>query len=239
MAVRVIVAFVFYFLISACTYAQSDTTMVLISGTVVGNDATLPVVNVMVVDKKTGQGIFGKADNTFSISIQKRDTLLITAAGYSVKKICFNDSIWKDKYVVTIKLEKPFVNLKPVTIISQREIENIQKDIEKLGYKKEDYMLTGIDAFESPITFLYQQFSRRERAKREIAERINEDKKRALLKELFRKYVDGQIMDLTEEEFDDFTAFINVSDDFLKTSGQYDFIIFVKRKFEIYRALKK
>ena len=231
--------FVFCFFCSAFAKAQTDSSIIIVNGTVKGNDATLPVTNVMVVDKKSGHGIFGKADNTFSISIHKEDTLLITSAGYSVKKISFKDSIKRENYFFTITLEKPFVELKPVTIISQREIENIQKDIEKLGYKKEDYMVTGIDAFQSPITFLYQTFSRRERAKRDIAEKRNEDKKRLLLKELFRKYVDGQIMDLTEEEFDNFIDFVNVSDEFLKNSGQYDFILYVKRKFEMYRSMKK
>ncbi len=223
----------------AIAFAQPAEPFIRVTGIVSGNDPFLPVVNVMAVNKNSGNGVFGNSSNLFSVTLSKTDTLLVTAAGYSVKKICFADSVFKSNYTISIELEKPFIALKPVTIISQRDIENIQKDIEKLGYKKEDYQLTGIDAFQSPITFLYQQFSRREKAKREIAQRINEDKKRALLKELFRKYVDGQIMDLTEPEFDDFIDFINVSDEFLKSSGQYDFIIFVKRKFEIYRAVKK
>lgn len=126
-----------------------------------------------------------------------------------------------------------------MTIISHREIEQIQQDIEKLGYKKEDYMLTGVDAFQSPLTFLYQAFSKRERVKREIAEKRNDDAKRKLLKELFQKYIDNQIMDLNEEEFDSFIDFINVNDEFLKNSSQYDFIMYVKRKFEMYRSMKK
>ncbi len=100
-------------------------------------------------------------------------------------------------------------------------------------------MVTGIDAFASPITFLYQSFSKRERAKRDIAQKKNEDNKRKLLKELFRKYVDFDIMNLSEDQFDNFIDFINVDDNFLKNSTQYDFILFVKRKFEMYKALKK
>ena len=129
--------------------------------------------------------------------------------------------------------------MKPVIIIPPRELEVIQKDIEKLGYKKEDYMVSGIDAFESPITFLYQSFSKRERAKRNIAQLRNEDNKRKLLKELFRKYVDNDMITLDEEKFDDFVDFINVSDEFLKNSTQYDFILYVKKKFELYKTLKK
>lgn len=219
--------------------AQTENISIAVNGTVNGRDVTLPVTGLMVVNKRTGLGSFGATENTFSVTIQKNDTLLITSSGYAVKKISFKDSTFRETYSITVLLDKPTVTLKPVTIISHREIEQIQQDIEKLGYKKEDYMLTGVDAFQSPITFLYQAFSKRERVKREIAEKRNEDAKRKLLKELFQKYIDNQIMDLSEEEFDSFIDFINVNDDFLKNSSQYDFIIYVKRKFEMYRSLKK
>lgn len=204
-----------------------------------GRDASMPITGLMVVNKASGSGIFGTTENTFKLAIQRKDTLLITAAGYAVKKICFADSVLKKTFDITVMLEKPLVTLKPVTIISPREIEQIQNDIEKLGYKREDYMVTGVDAFQSPITFLYQSFSKRERSKRDIAQKRNEDTKRKLLKELFQKYIDNKIMDLGEEEFDSFIDFVNVSDEFLKTSSQYDFIIYVKRKFEMYRSLKR
>ncbi|HRE24359.1 MAG TPA: hypothetical protein PLO98_08830 [Bacteroidia bacterium] len=225
---------ILYFCVDAI---QAQTIHVVAS--VKGNDATLPVVGLMIVNKSTGTGFFSPDNNFFSAAFNKSDTIMVNATGYSVKKICFNDSLVKDTFRIAIILEKPIVTLKPVTIIPPRELEVIQKDIEKLGYKKEDYMVTGIDAFESPITFLYQSFSKRERAKRDIAQKKNEDNKRKLLKELFRKYVDFDIMNLSEDQFDNFIDFINVDDNFLKNSTQYDFILFVKRKFEMYKALKK
>jgi hypothetical protein len=131
------------------------------------------------------------------------------------------------------------VSLKPVDIVSPRDLEEIQKDIETLGFDEKDYMLSGVDAVSSPITYLYQQFSRRERNKREVAEMRNNDKRRALLKELFRKYVDAEIISLRDEEFDDFIDFCRVSDDFMKSSTQYDFIMYVKKRFELYRMINE
>ena len=94
-------------------------------------------------------------------------------------------------------------------------------------------MLSGINAVESPITFLYQSFSRRERSKREARELRNERNRRDLLKELFRKYVSGNIIHLNNDEFDDFIDFCTISDDFMKRTSQYDFIMYVKKKFEL------
>jgi hypothetical protein len=63
----------------------------------------------------------------------------------------------------------------------------------------------------------------------------NEDKKRELLKELFRIYIDYDIIQLDNKEFDAFIDYINISDEFLKSISQYDFILFVKERFQDYR----
>lgn len=211
---------------------------ITVRASVRGNDPALPVVGLMVVNKTTGLGFVSTEDQFFSIHADKSDTIMVTASGYSVKKLCFKDSAMRDTFFVNVLLEKPFVSLKPVIIIPPRELEVIQKDIDKLGYKKEDYMVSGIDVLQSPITFLYQSFSRRERNKRVIAQKINDDNRRKLLKELFRKYVDNEIMNLDESQFDDFIDYINVRDEFLKNSSQYDFIMYVKRKYEMYKNIK-
>jgi hypothetical protein len=130
------------------------------------------------------------------------------------------------------------VNLKPVEIFTKRDLDEIEREIQTLGFDESDYMLDGIDAISSPITALYLAFSKRERSKRLVAEMRNNDKRRSLLKELFRKYVDYEIIDLENEEFDRFIDFCRVSDDFLKSSTQYDFIMYVKKRFEVFRMLE-
>jgi hypothetical protein len=140
--------------------------------------------------------------------------------------------------MVRIPLRKFEIQLKQVEIFTKRDLEAIQKDIETLGYDKEDYMLSGVDAVSSPITALYQAFSRRERNKRMVAEMRNNDRRRDLLKELFRKYVDNDIIQLNSVEFDDFVDFCGVSDAFLKNSSQYDFIMYVKKRFEVFRMMR-
>ncbi|HEY8403392.1 MAG TPA: hypothetical protein VIK71_02150, partial [Flavobacteriales bacterium] len=57
--------------------------------------------------------------------------------------------------------------------------------------------------------------------------------------ELFHHYVDYQIIDLTNEEFEEFIDFLNVSDEFLKNSSQYDFLIYVKERFKDYKVYKR
>jgi hypothetical protein len=218
-------------------YAQDK--VIRITGTVYdpGNKGAIP--NLMVVNKRTQQGYFGYNTGYFEIQAFKSDTLIIAATGFTTLKISFRDSADVESFEVRIPLRKLEINLKPVEIFTRRDLEEIQKDIESLGYNDNDYQLEGVDAFSSPITALYQAFSRRERNIRKVAEMRNDDRRRALLKELFRKYVDNDIIQLNNEDFDDFVDFCEVSDSFLKNSTQYDFIMYVKKKFEVFRMVRK
>ncbi len=212
--------------------------VVRVTGTVYdpNNRGTIP--NLMVVNKRTQQGYFGNNSGYFEVDIHKEDTLIIAATGFTTIKISFRDSVYRDLYLVNIPMKRLEIQLKQVEIFTKRDLEEIQKDIETLGYNDEDYMLSGADAFSSPITALYQAFSRREKNKRMVAEMRNNDRRRELLKELFRKYVDADIIQLSNSDFDDFVDFCGVSDSFLKNSTQYEFIMYIKKKFEVYRMVR-
>jgi hypothetical protein len=223
-------------LLPFCSFAQD--TPVRISGTVYDPENKGSIPNLMVVNKRTQQGYFGYNSGFFEVMAFKSDTLIIAATGFTTRIISFRDSADADSFSVRVPLKKLEIQLKPVDIFTKRDLEEIQKDIETLGYEKSDYTLEGVDAFSSPITALYQAFSRRERNKRMVAEMRNNDKRRALLKELFRKYVDADIIQLSNEEFDDFIDFCGVSESFLKNSTQYDFIMYVKKRFEVFRMVR-
>jgi len=225
----------FSFLVSAA-FAQDE--MVRIKGTVYdpGNKGSIP--NLMIVNKRTQQGYFGTNSGYFELDVKRTDTLIIAATGFQTIKIFLKDSILDSSKNISIALKKLEITLKPVEIFTKRDLEEIQKDIESLGYEKEDYMLQGADVLESPITALYQAFSRRERNKRLVAEMRNNDRRRELLKELFRKYVDNDIITLDNADFDDFVDFSNVSENFMKTSTQYEFIMYIKKRFEVYQMVR-
>jgi hypothetical protein len=193
--------------------------------------------NFMIVNMQTQQGFYGKADGTFSIDMRRSDTLVIAVIGYEFVKYCFQDSLPQPYYNILVRLKKKQVQLPEVRILAPRDLEDIQKDIQKLGYNKRDYEISGINALESPITFLYEEFSRFERLRRHNAQIVNNEKRRNLLKELLARYVADGIIGLSNDEFEHFVDFCNVSEAFMKTASQYDFMVYIKRKFELYEAM--
>ena len=198
-----------------------------------------PLANVILINKRTRQGAFGSAGGYASTRCLRSDTLTLTALGFYSRDVSFRDSLGKNEYHLVIHLETRVYRTAMVEVFAPRDLEEIQKDIGKLGYNESDYMLSGLNAAQSPITFLYQQFSKKERSKRLVAQMVNEDKKRELLKELFQHYVDYHIIELSDDEFDQFVDFINVSDEFMKSSSQYDFLIFVRDRFRDYKIYKR
>ena len=195
--------------------------------------------DLMIINVRTSQGVFGLADGTFNAYIFKTDTIVIASTGYEFQRICFTDSVIKPQYYIDVPLIKLNVTLKEVNIFSPRDLQSIYTDIQKLGYNKKDFQLSGVDAFQSPITFLYQEFSKLERLKRHNAERINADKRKELLRQLLANYVTHDIINLDNFEFDDFINFCNVPENYMKSATQYDFCIFIKQKFEVYALMKQ
>lgn len=212
---------------------------ITITGHVVDSELPGLFSDMMIVNKRTGTGIFADSKGSFRIRAYQTDSILIAAQGYHILRICFRDSVSQESYDIPVRLRKLNVELPSVEIFSKRNLSEIEQDISKLGYNREDYMLSGINAFQSPITYLFQMYNKTEKNKRKVAELRNDDRKRALLHELFSKYVNDKIINLTPAEFDDFIDFCRVPEDFMKSSTQYEFIMFIKEKYSRYHVTKK
>jgi hypothetical protein len=104
---------------------------------------------------------------------------------------------------------------------------------------RETRQVTGIEVMNSPITALYQAFSKKEKSKRAVAEMEFQDDQRKVLKELLRLYVAYDIVDLSEDDFDEFIFFLNVNPDFLRTASEYELIEFIKGKFEHFKLTRR
>ena len=223
-----------FLLCSTSAFAQDSVTIL---GKVSSSSNDRGFYDLMIVNKRSRAGVFGNPDGTFTVSALRTDTLLVGSVGHRTAVITMADSVAKQEYHVTVRLLPLQVQLAEVEIISQRTLQEIQRDIEKLGYRERDFRISQVDALQSPITFLYQEFSRRERSKRLVAQMRNEDRKRELLRELLHQYVAFDIINLNDEAFDDFIEFCSVPDEVIKGLTQYDFILYVKKRYEMYASL--
>ena len=176
----------------------------------------LPLPKTMIINKRTNNGVFADAEGKFEITAFQSDTLLFSVVGFNTKKVCLKDSVIKKQYYIEIEMQKLHYTLKEVSVFATRSLSEIDKDIAKLDSNRRRQSFEDINALESPITYLYERFSKFGRSKQKVAAWENEDLKRDILKDLFRLYVKNDIIDLSEEEFEAFIAYCNLSEEFIK-----------------------
>lgn len=195
------------------------------------------MTNLFIVNNRLQQGSFGSPNGSFKIKMRKSDEITIGSYGYHNVTISIKDSAYQESYYVEVRLSPLSYNLNTVTVFGERELERIYEDIDELGYNRKDYQTTGVNAVSSPITALYEAFSRRAQKEREAIRLINESKRRDILKELLAKYVNHDIIDLENEEFDAFLDFCAVTDRQLQSMSQLDFVMYIKERYKLYRQL--
>lgn len=192
--------------------------------------------NMMVVNRTTGKGIFGQPNGTFSVYVNNGDSITISVKGYGIIQYTVSsDANCQDTRYFFIEgkaQEVAEVVVKPI-----KSLEQIREERESLALR-ETRMVTGLEVIQSPITALYQAFSKKERSKRTVAELQYLDDQREIVRQLLRTYVAYDVVELSEEEFDEFIYFLNINPDFLRTATEWELIEFIKGKYEHFRLLK-
>ncbi|MBI2258353.1 MAG: hypothetical protein HYU67_05585 [Flavobacteriia bacterium] len=192
--------------------------------------------NIMIINRNNGRGVFGLPDGSFSLYVNNNDSITISVKGYPVHSFRVTaDSNHQMKKILILEnkvYEKPEVIVKPI-----KSLEQIKEERAGLTMR-ETRMVTGLEVMRSPITALYQHFSKKEQNKKWIAEMEFKNSQTKILKELLRLYVSYDIVDLNEEEFEQFITFLNIDDTFLKTSTDLELVMFIKDKFEHFKTIK-
>lgn len=233
---------ILFLVAGVCGFSQTDTSkvkedplLVTIKGKVGDPDLISPFYSVMVINKRTKQGRFGKFDGTFSVKARQSDTILISTRGYKVVTLCFKDSVPAMEYEVNIKLSMvqyvgAVVEVKPLKTL--KELKEARAKLAKEKSRTPDPR--GIDAFASPITALFNIFSKKEKSKKLLRELEYKASQKEILKEMMRVYVHNDIIQLEPHEFDDFIDFLNIDAQTLKTASDYQLIVYIKDKFQHY-----
>jgi hypothetical protein len=222
-------------LLALCGNSFAQCEQVLVSGKIVDTLRLQNFYNLMVVNKTTGRGVFGQPNGHFSVYANSGDLIALSTKGYPVYQFVVKpDGNCQAKilaYVERLPQEVPDIIVRPL-----KTLEQIKEERENLALR-ETRTVTGVSALQSPITFLYQAFSKKEQNKRWIAEQEFKDDQRRIVQELLRLYVAFDIIELTEAEFDAFITFLNIDEQFIKTASEMDLILFIKDKYDHFRRL--
>lgn len=222
--------------VSVGTALGQECSRVWLKGRVTDTLQTQAFYNLMVVNRTSGLGVFGQPDGSFGVYVNANDSITLSVKGYYM--IGFRvkpDSTCQHNVNMAI-IEKG-TDLQEVVIRPLKTIQQVKEERAALALR-ETRSVTGLEAFQSPITALYQRFSQREQSKAAVAAMQYKDSQEAILKELLRLYVVYDIIEMSDEEFESFIAFLNMDEDFLKTASDLELVTFIKDKFEHYMRIK-
>jgi hypothetical protein len=227
--------FGFFVVISTQLFSQCD--QVFVSGRVVDTMNRDMFYNLMVINKTTGRGVFGQPNGYFSVYVNAKDKIALSIKGYPVYEfIAAADSDCQNHILAYI--ERIPQEIEQVIVRPLKSLEQIKEERQALTLR-ETRQVTGINVLQSPITALYQAFSKKEQNKRWISEQQYKDDQRRVVKELLRLYVAFDIIDLPEATFDDFITFLNIDDNFIKTASEMELVLFIKDKYDHFKALQR
>lgn len=211
---------------------------VLVSGVVKDRESDNPIPYAFVVNHRTQNGTFCDQQGRFLVNVQPNDSLLFSHIGYQFTKVLLSDSVRRDVYRLSIYLTVKPVQLKSFTVKAPKTFEQILRDLETAEQSKVRNEMPVADAISSPITFLYMQFSREGKAMRKISELRAEDAKRELLRELFTRYMLAHIINIDENDMDDFIGFSGLSNNYDKFDTEYALVVHVKERFAAWKKYR-
>lgn len=216
-------------------FGQTDCERVLIKGQVIDTLRPKSFYNLMVINKSSGRGVFGLPDGKYSVYAANNDTITLSVQGYKLRNFVVqaNENC---QDIRKIYIEQKPQEIDEVIVRPLKSLEQIQEERSELALR-ETRTVTGVDVMQSPITALYETFSKRAKSKKWVAKMEYADKQKAILQELLHLYVAFEILDLSESEFDAFIAFLNIDDNFLRTASEMELVTFIKDKFHHFKLL--
>lgn len=192
-------------------------------------------LNLMVVNTSSGLGVLGHADGSFGVYTSSNDSIVLSVKGY--ERVGFRvkpDSTCQMEVIACV--ERRSVEIAEVVVKPLKTLQQIKEEREALTMR-EMRTVTGLEAFQSPITALYQRFSKKEQSKQTVAAMEYRDSQEKILQELLKLYISYDIIKMESDEFDDFIHFLNIDVDFLKTASDMELVAYIKAKYEHYRDL--
>lgn len=223
-----------YLLLGHEVFSQCES--IQVSGRVIDTLNNSNFYYSVIYNKTKEKAFFGNADGTFQFKATNNDSIIISVNGYPKE---FFKVEGKDcRFQKTVFLKFISKKLKPIILRPIRTAAEIKEERSRLALKT-SRTVTGAEILQSPITFLYEAFSQKERNKRWLAEQRYKDRQDELISEYLRNCIMYKLISLDVSEIEQFRLFLNLDPDFFKLAADYELALHIKRVYDLYVLEKK
>jgi hypothetical protein len=203
-------------------------------GQVLNEQTKQGVKNATVINKRTRQLSRTNYLGNFLLYVIEGDSLEATHNTYGQAVIRWDGKDEEPK----ILMQKLAIELPEVVVKTKRE-ETLQREIDKLLREPEAKRNLSLDEAvalaQSPITLLYEVFSKRAKSDRKLAVLMQQDRRKRYAN-LRLEAVVLRTTDFRGDKFDDFKRFCSFEDDFLLNASEYDLTHRTLQRLQVYNA---
>lgn len=193
-----------------------------------------PVPYASVRFMGTKKGLLSDSNGFFTVVISIRDTLKISSLGYH-DVIMTKDPSRPTSYYLTLQMVSKVYELSAVQVTGTRRSKDLNNPMLRWEYKAKFqpkywlfYEPTGEPppppGISSPISYLYDRFSRRGKAARKLRDMVAE---KARKKQLAYRYNARKVAEWTglrSPELEEFMKFCSMPDYFIEAASDYEII---------------
>lgn len=240
------IIFIIFLYFPIVTLAQvADDSTISLSGTL-KDEQNQSVAYATITNLSTHTGVVSDAEGFFYIQFNRQDTLELSAIGYEKYQIYLGDTATANNYDLNIRLSEKTYQLENVTVFAYQDEEAFKKAILALDedvLPKEAPKVKVPGAYEgprvdkrpspvSPVSFIYDRFSKRARYEREARKAEQEYEYQKILSKKFNRDLVGKITGLTDQDLNKFMLFCHFEDKFIERSNEYEIILAINQCYE-------
>ena len=224
-----------FVLLSFIVASQVDAQIVL-KGTIVDSAKRNTINSVRVENLSTHQGDYSNADGFFSIEGKEGDYIIFSYLGFNNKVIRLNSSLNNSNQIVKMSIKT--VGLKGVTI-NQGPTQYQTDSAKRADIYKDAFDYTQTKSAMSPITSLYQVFSKKHKNMRHFQDQIVDIEKQKFIDTRYSEELTAQMTGLKEEALIKFMQAYPMEVDFARAASDLEIKMWIKYNFQEYSKKKK
>ena len=239
------------FLSAVNTFGQER---VIFRGKVVDFITYQPLENTCIHNLSSGLMVFSNSSGDFSMLVSPHDTLAISRVGYEMEMFAMTDSLKNLKERTTIKLLMKSIMLRNVTVYAMKPYPLFIKDLtktspmekidipgveipkeERANYDRDRGNLLRGTPFASPISYLYDRFSRKAKMDRMYAHLVANQDEVLRLAQKYNPEIVHRITKLEGDKLEDFMLYCAFTYYTLVTSSDLEIEQMIAAKFIQYK----
>ncbi len=253
MRLYLFISLVFISLFSTIVNAQTfkDSSLVKVSGIIVGSDSVTPISYVNIINKRTNKGTISDTTGFFSISILQTDTIFFSSLSFEKKPFYLTDTLCLASYFFKVIMNDKNYKLAVIDVYalskqSQFRYDFVHLDLPEHLYGKKIY-IQGIPHYDgprdldapligSPISYFYSRFSKREKSKRKLKQLEKQDAINKIIDSKYNKEIVSNLTGLKEEKLNEFMKFCDFDNQYLLKNKEYDIYIKIMQNYKKFKS---